>query len=178
MVEAEDDELVLPPGVEFAPTTSMLDLFNWYKRNLCQAALEDCRGYRVTFREEDFVHLIKLVDRYGEEPRNREAAISNIKSGQIRFFFGGRHSPPNFSIERAKQLSLVRSIIRDPWRIVENWQPMGRANPGEAYIRNFGSGRARYRVLICGIAGRKRIPVTLFPRQRFSAGELHLGLWP
>ena len=63
--------------------------------------------------------------------------------------------------------------------IVPNWQVMGRANPGEAYIKNFGTEeRPVYRVLVCGFAGQLRRPVTIFPRERFAQREIHPILWP
>ncbi len=179
-VEASADELVLPAEIkEYPPLTSMLDLFNWYVRSLCQPEIRDCRGYRVLFREEDFVHLIKLVDRYGNEPRNRTLTVANVKSGQLKFFHGGARSPANFSLQRAKDLVIARSLVERPDMIVRNWQPIGRGYPGDAYISNFGSeSRARYRVLICGYGGQKRLPITIFPRQRFSERETSLRLWP
>jgi hypothetical protein len=180
VVEDSEEELVLPAEIkDFPPLTSMLDLFNWYLRNLCQPELRDCRGYRVLFREEDFVHLIKLVDRYGREPRNRTMAVANIKSGQLKLFHGGRRTPANFSLQRAKDLVIARSLVERPDMIVPNWQSIARGNPGDAYIRNFGSeSRARYRVLICGYGGQKRLPITIFPRQRFSERETSVKLWP
>jgi hypothetical protein len=78
-----------------------------------------------------------------------------------------------------KNFGCALSILREPDMVVPNWQPMGKANPGEAYIRDFGkNGRRRFRVLICGIAGRKRLPVTMFPRQRFAEDEIGIKLWP
>jgi hypothetical protein len=63
--------------------------------------------------------------------------------------------------------------------IVPNWQIMGKANPGDAYIKNFGTKeRPVYRVMICGHAGLKRFPVTIFPRERFADREVRPILWP
>lgn len=179
-VDTNETELVLPVEIrEYPPIASMLDLFNWYQRNLCQPELRDCRGHRVLFREQDFIHLIKLVDRYGQEPKNRTMAVANIKSGQLKLFHGGRHSPANFCPQRVKDLVIARSLVERPDMIVPNWQPIARGNPGDAYIRNFGSdSRPRYRVLICGYAGQKRLPITIFPRQRFSERETLIKYWP
>jgi len=59
---------------------------------------------------------------------------------------------------------LARPIIEAPTMIVPNWQAMGRAIPGDAYIKNFGTdAQTIYRVLICGHAGKKRWAVTIFP---------------
>jgi hypothetical protein len=175
-----DDEIELPEGsTPLPPLSSMLDLFNWYKRYFCQPSLRDCRGYKVDFREDDFIHLVKITDKYGKEPKHRPDAVRKIKSGELKMFLGTKHFPPNFSIQRAKELVCAVAILEKPEMIVENWQPLGSANPGEAYIRNFGKdGRRRFRVLICGLAGTKRLPVTMFPRQRFRREETANILWP
>jgi hypothetical protein len=56
---------------------------------------------------------------------------------------------------------------------------LGPANPGEVYIKNFGTeGRPVDRVLVCGVAGQLRRPVTIFPRERFAQREIHKILWP
>jgi hypothetical protein len=71
----------------------------------------------------------------------------------------------------------MRFIASDPWRIVPNWQVLGRGD--EAYIRNFGTeGHPIYRVLVCEITGTIRQPVTVFPRERVGAKEVQQVLWP
>jgi hypothetical protein len=35
----------------------------------------DPRGCQVSFLDTDFVHLIKLVDKFGKEPKNRRMTI-------------------------------------------------------------------------------------------------------
>jgi hypothetical protein len=179
-IETDDIELEIQGGAPpFPPLNSMVNLFKWYERHFCRGEIVDCRNFRVAFCEEDFVHLVKIVDRYGREPKNRADTIRRIKAGEFKMFNGTKHSPANFSVRRAKDLACIRSVIQDPWMIVPNWQPLGKANPGEAYIRDFGkAGRRRFRVLICGIAGRRRSPVTMFPRQRFAAEEILIKLWP
>lgn len=154
---------------------SLLDLFNWYKQNLCGRVFIDPRGYRVTFLDTDFVHLIKLTDRYGKEPKNRRMAIEQIQSERIRLIIPGR-----FSLQRAQELCWARSIIENPAMIVPNWQVMGRANPGDAYIKNFGlPEKPIYRVLICGHSGLRRWAVTIFPKERVTEKDLAGGiLWP
>lgn len=138
-IEADDFEFELPDGgPPFPPLDSMLNLFKWYERHFCRAEIIDCRNFPVSFCEEDFVHLVKIVDRYGKEPRNRADTIRRIKTGEFKMFNGTRHSPANFSVRRAKDLVCALSVIQDPQMIVPNWQPLGKANPGEAYIRNFG----------------------------------------
>ena len=63
--------------------------------------------------------------------------------------------------------------------IVPNWQALGSAIPGDAYIKRFGVGeQGRYRVLICGHHGTRRRAVTIFPRERFSDLEIGKQLWP
>jgi hypothetical protein len=103
-------------------------MFNWYRVNLCAKAIIDPRGYRVTFLDTDFVHLIKLTDRYGKEPKNRRMTIEQIQSGRVALV------PGRIDLRRAQELTWVRSIIERPTMIVPNWQIMGRANPGDAYI--------------------------------------------
>lgn len=155
------------------PITDLADLLDWYQINLCQKKVVDPRGQRVTFLDTDFIHLIKLVDGYGKEPKNRRMAVDQIKSGRIRFL------PSRIAIQRAQELSWARSIIESPDKIVPNWQPIARANPGDAYIKNFGVGsRSINRVLICGHAGLKRWAVTIFPKEHFAAKEIANVIWP
>lgn len=155
------------------PITTLLDLFNWYRRNLCGREILDPRSCRVSFLDTDFVHLIKLTDKYGKEPKNRRMTIEQIQSGRITL------NPSRIQIRRAQELSWARSIIESPKMIVPNWQAMGRANPGDAYIKNFGTeAQPIYRVLICGHAGKKRWAVTIFPRERFAEREIATVLWP
>ena len=157
----------------FLPITTLLDLFNWYRLNLCGEEIIDPRGYRVTFLDTDFVHLIKLTDKYGKEQKNRRMTIEQIQSGRIAL------NPSRIQIQRAQELSWARSIIESPTKIVPNWQAMGRASPGDAYLKNFGTEkRPIYRVLICGHAGKKRWAVTIFPRERFAEREIAKALWP
>jgi hypothetical protein len=169
----------LPPPVwaegtpALLPITTLLDLFNWYCQNLCGREILDPRGYRVSFLDTDFVHLIKLTDKYGKEPRNRRMSIEQIRSGRITL------NPGRMQIRRAQELSWARSIIEHPTLIVPNWQALGHAIPGDAFIKDFGAeGQSIYRVLICGHAGKKRWVVTIFPRERFAEREIATVLWP
>lgn len=159
---------------DLLPINSLLELFNWYRANLCGRELTDPRGCHVTFEETDFVHLIKLVDKYGKEPKNRRMAIEQIQSERLKLV------PGRISLQRAQELSLAKSIIEVPDMIVPNWQIMGRANPGDAYIKNFGATEKNIiRVLICGHAGMKRWAVTIFPKDRITHKDLAGGrLWP
>ena len=153
--------------------TTLAALFEWYRVNLCGKTLIDPRGQQVGFLDTDFVHLIKLVDKYGKEPRNRRMTIDQIKSGRILLVHG------RFDLRRAKELSWARSMIESPTMIVPNWQIMGKANPGDAYIKDFGvREKPVYRVMICGHAGKKRRVVTIFPRERFADREIAPILWP
>jgi hypothetical protein len=155
------------------PITTLLDLFTWYTQSLCDRYFVDPRGYRVTFQDTDFVHLIKLKDKFGKEPRNARMTIQQIQSGRITLVSG------RFDIRRAQELSWARSIIETPTKIVPNWQVMGRANPGDAYIKNFGTDLVtHHRVMICGHAGLKRRVVTIFARDRFTEREVTPVLWP
>ena len=121
---AEDTPAVLP-------ITTLLDLFNWYRQNLSGREIVDPRGCRVSFLDTDFVHLIKLTDKYGKVPKNRRMTIEQIQSGRITL------DPSRIQIRRAQELSWARPIIESPTMIVPNWQALGRAIPGDAYIKNF-----------------------------------------
>jgi hypothetical protein len=152
--------------------TTLLDLFTWYSQNLCDRSFVDPRGYRVSFADTDFVHVIKLKDKYGVEPRNARMTIEQIQSGRIVLH------PGRLDIRRAQELSWARAIIETPDKIVANWQVMGRANPGDAYIKNFGTDEMpHHRVLICGHTGLKRRVVTIFARDR-AGREVTPVLWP
>lgn len=153
------------------PLNDMQELLRWYRLNLCDSEIRDPRGYRVRFLPENFVHLIKLTTKYAKEPKNASIAIEEIERGRIRLVAG------RFDVQRASELSWIRSIVTDPWRIVPNWQTLGRGD--EAYIRDFGMENAPvYRVLVCEAIGRLRQVVTVFPRERISARELAERLWP
>jgi hypothetical protein len=52
------------------PLISLRELFDWYELNLCGKELTDPRGYRVFFQDTDFVHLIKLRDKYNDYRAN------------------------------------------------------------------------------------------------------------
>jgi hypothetical protein len=177
-VVSEQPKSATSPSAEPQPPailqiTTLADLFSWYTKNLCDRSFVDPRGYRVTFQDTDFVHLIKLKDKFGKEPRNARMTIEQIQSGRIQLV------PGRLDIRRAQELSWARSIIESPTMIVPNWQVMGRANPGDAYIKNFGNETVmHHRVLICGHAGLKRRVVTIFARDRFTDRELHNALWP
>jgi hypothetical protein len=150
-----------------------VNLLTWYRHNLCDRPFLDPRGCRVCFEETDFVHLIKLKDKYGKEPRNARMTLEQIRSGRVTLV------PGRFEIRRAQELSWAQSIIESPTMIVPNWQVMGRANPGDAYIKTFANeSGTHHRVLICGHAGKKRRVVTIFARDRFSDREISPVLWP
>lgn len=153
------------------PLNDMRELLRWYRLNLCEAVIRDPRGYRVRFLPANFVHLIKLTTKYGREPKNAQIALDEIERGRIQLVSG------RFDPQRAPELSWIRLIASDPWRIVPNWQALGRGD--EAYIRNFGTEEHPiYRVLVCEVIGTIRQPVTVFPRERISEKEVHEIYWP
>jgi hypothetical protein len=78
------------------------------------AEIADPRGCRVSFLDTDFVHLIKLTDKYGKEPKNRRMTIQQIQSGRIML------NPSRIELRRAQELSWARSIIERPTMIVPN----------------------------------------------------------
>ena len=147
------------------------DTFRWYRLNLCEAELRDPRECRVRFLPENFIHLIKLTNKYGAEPKNARMALEEIERGRIKFAAG------RFDPQRTAELSWVRLIIVDPWRIVRNWQVLGRGD--EAYIRNFGTNESpTFRVLVCEVIGTVRQAITVFPRERTGEKELQEVVWP
>jgi hypothetical protein len=153
------------------PLNDMRELLRWYRVNLCEAEIRDPRGYRVRFLPENFIHLIKLTTKYGNEPKNASVTIEEVERGRIQLVAG------RFDPQRAPELSWIRSIAADPWRIVPNWQALGRGD--EAYIRNFGTENAPlYRILVCEVFGMLRQAVTVFPRERIGPKELAVVLWP
>lgn len=54
------------------PLNSIREALEWYKINLVNQEIRDPRNYRVRFGENDFIHFIKLVTKYGKEPKNED----------------------------------------------------------------------------------------------------------
>jgi hypothetical protein len=104
-----------PGAPELLPVKTLVELFTWYSENLCDRYFTDRRGLRVSFAATDFVHLIKLKDKFGREPRNARMAIDQIKSGGITL------RPGRLDLRRAQELSWAQSIIESPDKIVANW---------------------------------------------------------
>ncbi len=153
------------------PLNDARDLLCWYQVNLCEAVIEDPRGCRVRFLPANFIHLIKLTNKYGDEPKNARLALEEIERGRIRLVAG------RFDPQRTAELSWIRLVASDPQMIVPNWQALGRGD--EAYIRNFGAEQQPiYRVLVCEVIGKQRQAVTVFPRERISQKEVSQVLWP
>ena len=165
---AASANLVIP---ELLPLDAMSSLFDWYRTQVCDTEITEVRGYRIKFLPENFVHLIKLTNKYGKEPKNARLTLDEIRRGRIVFKAG------HFNAQRAKELAWASLIAREPDRICANWKADGHS--GEAYIKNFGTMEApRYRVLICEIHGTQRRPVTIFPRDHISGKELYTQVWP
>jgi len=153
------------------PLNDIQELLRWYRLNLCETTIEDPRGYRVRFLPHNFMHLIKLTTKYGKEPKGAQRALEEIERGRIKLVAG------RFDPQRATELSWLRLIASDPWRIVPNWQALGSCD--EAYVRNFGTEQQPiYRVLVCEVIGTLRQAVSMFPRERVGARELRRILWP
>src|SRR5258708_4198601 len=112
---------------------SLHDNLEWFRANVCSIMIHDPRGHRVRFLDTDFLHLNKIVDKYGREHKNAKLALEEIERQRI-VFKAGRFDP-----RRATELPWAVAIARTPWCILENWQPLGRGYPGEAYIANFGT---------------------------------------
>ncbi len=157
-----------PPLIQF---TTIQELLEWYERNLCDVRLTDSRYFRVRFELSRFVHLIQLTTKFGEEPKNTQMTLDQIRSGRIKFVKG------RYDEQRASELSWARELATNPDRIVRNWQALGTGD--EAYIKNFGTEELpKYRVLICRIVGRLRDAWTIFPRERLGENELRNQIWP
>ena len=172
----EEREISLETGNRPAPPlTSAYDLLRWYEIHLCEVTLTDPRGNRVVFTCNKFVHFAKLKDRYGTEPKNRERTIGEIRRGRFHL----RGGTPNFDPIRVRNLALAADLVRQPDYIVPNWQVLGRANPGEVYMRDFGSnGRRAYMALVCGFAGKQRLAVTIFNKRAIEERILTTKIWP
>lgn len=164
------------PQPQIAPAllnlTTIQDLFEWYRLNLCNARFMDPRNYRVRFNEEDFIHLIQLKTKHGKEHKNKRLAIEDIRRGRIHFVSG------RFDPQRARELSWAPFLATQPDSICENWQALGTGR--EAYIKNFGGNGQpdKYRVLVCKVLGTVRQVATIFPRERIGQKELRGRLWP
>lgn len=149
---------------------SIQEVFEWYEQNLCNVELRDPRGYRVKFQCEHFVHLIKLTNKYGEEPRNRPKVIQEIRCGKLQFTEG------RFNPQRASEIPWAVELATDPDYICPNWQALGTGN--ETYVRNFGTEEMpQWRVLVCKVIGRGRHFSTIFPRE-ISQSDLAVKIWP
>lgn len=152
------------------PLDSIQDVLEWYETNVCNRDLRDPRGFRVRFKVEHFIHLIKLTTKYGDEPKNRLVAIEEIKSGKIQFVAG------RFSPQRASEIPWAVEIVTKPDFICPNWQPLGSGD--ENYIKNFGTEHyPQWRVLVCKAFGQTRHCSTIFPRE-VQAKHLATKIWP
>lgn len=151
--------------------TSLAELLGWYDQNLCSAVLVDPRGYRVRFLRENFIHLIKLKTKFGDEPKNARLALDEIERRRMQL------KPGRFDPKRATELPWAAEVARSPDMICRNWQVLGRGD--EAYIKNFGSvEHPKFRVLVCEVFGTLRQAVTVFPRERIGEAELGCRIWP
>ena len=151
--------------------TTIQDLLEWYRTNLCNAYLRDPRGYRVRFNLNDFVHFIKLTNKDGDEPRNRRKAVEDIRRARIRFVHG------RYDKQRAVELTWARDIATAPDLICRNWNPTDGGD--ECYVKNFGGEGLpnRYRVLVCKITGTTRQAITIFPCE-IGGKERAFQIWP
>jgi hypothetical protein len=152
------------------PLISLVENLAWYENNVCNVELRDPRGFRVRFRLEHFIHLIKLTNKYGKEPKNRLRAIEDIRRGKLKFAAG------RFNPQRASEVSWPPELVTRPDCICPNWQALGSGD--EIYVKNFGSEQEpQYRVFVCKIVGETRYFSTLFPRQ-IKKKDLEVTIWP
>lgn len=151
--------------------TTMQSLLEWYRVNLCRAHFVDPRGFRVRFILSDFVHFIKLTNKYGEEPRNRRKAIEEIRRGRIEFAAG------RFDPQRASELTWIPQLVTEPDFICRNWQILGEGD--ECYVGNFAAARepGDFRVLVSKRIGTVRQALTMFERD-IGGKERALQIWP
>ena len=156
--------------LKLLPLNTIQETLEWYEQNLCNVDLRDPRGFRVRFKVEHFVHHIKLLNRYGTEPKNRLLAISEIRSGKIKFV------PGRYSAQRASEIPWAVELATAPTHVVANWQALGSGD--ENYVRNFGNeSMPQWRVLVCKVIGQTRHFSTLFPCE-IRDKHLVLKIWP
>jgi hypothetical protein len=156
--------------LKLLPLDNIQDVFQWYENNLCNVELRDPRGYRVRFKREHFVHLIKLTNKYGREPRNRTLIIEQIECGELEFIEG------RFNRQRASEIPWAVELATQPDCICPQWQALGTGD--EAYVRNFGTVELpQWRVLICKVIGETRHFSTIFPRE-LSNKDIEAAVWP
>ncbi len=149
---------------------SLQTVLEWYEINLCNADLRDPRGFRVRFKPEHFIHQIKLLNKYGKEPKNRRLAIEEIRSGKIRFV------PGRYNAQRASEIPWAVELATKPDCICPNWQILGSGD--ENYVKNFGTETApQWRVLVCKVIGQTRHFSTLFPCD-VRGKHLAEKIWP
>lgn len=158
-------------GTQALQLSTLKEMLRWYELNLCDVNLADPRGYRVRFLRENFIHLIQLRNKYGEEPKNARLALEEIERERITL------KPGRFDAQRATELPRASEIATHPDLICTNWQALGRGD--EAYVKNFGTERSpQYRVLICEVIGTLRQAVTVFPRESIGDMERRCQVWP
>lgn len=156
--------------LKLLPLEDIRYVLEWYEQNLCNVELRDPRGYRVRFKLEHFIHHIKLMNKFGEEPRNRRLAIEEIKAGKIQFAQG------RYSAQRASEIPWAVELATRPHCICPNWQALGTGD--ENYVRNFGTDNApQWRVLVCKVIGQTRHFSTLFPCE-VKERDLARKIWP
>ncbi|HEY2546148.1 MAG TPA: hypothetical protein VGI46_08795 [Candidatus Acidoferrum sp.] len=156
--------------LKLLPLDRIQDVLRWYEQNLCNVDLRDPRDFRVRFKPEHFIHQIKLMNKYGKEPRNRTLMIEEIRSGKIRFV-PGRYSP-----QRAAEIPWAGELATKPDCICPNWQILGSGD--ENYVRNFGTeSLPQWRVLVCKVIGQTRHFSTLFPCE-IREKQLAVKIWP
>ncbi len=105
--------------LKLLPLDTLQAVLEWYEINLCNTHLRDPRGFRVRFKPEHFIHQIKLLNKYGKEPKNRRLAIEEIRSGKIRFV------PGRYSAQRASEIPWAVELATKPDCICRNWQILG-----------------------------------------------------
>jgi hypothetical protein len=165
----------MPTEHEFLPKKLAIntcrELYDWYKAHLHGAVIIDPRGFRIRFLRENFIHLIKLKNKYGQEPRNPRLAIKEIEKGRIQLVNG------RFDRQRVMELPWARVLATRPDCICKNW--VSTALGDEAYVKNFGTSEAPLlRILICQILGKSRGVVTIFPRRTLGILDLRDQIWP
>jgi hypothetical protein len=156
--------------LKLLPLDSIQEVLEWYEQNLCNVELRDPRGYRVLFRPEHFIHQIKLVTKFGKEPRNRLLALEEIRAGKIKFVAG------RYNAQRASEIPWAVELATRPHCICPNWQCLGTGD--ENYVRNFGTDEfPQWRVLVCKVVGQTRHFSTLFPCE-MKDKHMEGKIWP
>src|SRR5271169_3335351 len=136
--------------------SSLMELMEWFEKNLCAAVLKDPRGHEVRFDLSRFAYMIKLRNSEGTKINKPLRIAEKIKRGEL-----SNHDFGGFDPERARTLSWIPSIVMRPTLIATNKNLI---IPGdELYVKELDKTGYRYKVLYCRrVSSKLLVPVTSF----------------